>query len=135
MLFSQPSKYALRALLHLAQKGPEPHLSREIARALDVPEPFLAKILQNLVRHKLLQSFKGRGGGFKLAKPAKRISLLAVVQAVEGPDFGHNCLLGLPECSETNPCPLHDHWSTHKARLFDMLENQTLAQALRHEKK
>ena len=79
MIFSQTSKYAIRALLHLAQHGDQPHRSRAIAQALTVPEPFLAKILQALVRHGLLLSFKGRGGGFKLARAADRISVYEIM--------------------------------------------------------
>ena len=127
MIFSQASKYAIRALIHLAEHAPEPQLSREIARAIDVPGHFLAKILQDLSRVQLLQSFKGRGGGFKLAKSADQISLLEIVQAMDGPGFGQHCLLGLPGCSEIDPCPLHEHWVRHSTEIMAMLRSQTLA--------
>ncbi|MDP6700895.1 MAG: Rrf2 family transcriptional regulator [Candidatus Latescibacteria bacterium] len=128
MIFSQTSKYAIRALVHLAHYESTPRLSPEIAEELDIPKCFLAKILQDLVRRNLLQSFKGRGGGFKLARAPDRITLLEIVQAVEGPEFGQHCLLGLSECGDHNPCPLHDQWTLHGNQFLNMLQSQTLGQ-------
>ena len=121
MLLSQTSKYAVRAVLHLAQNDGHPWLSRDIARVLDIPEHFLAKIMQNLSKSGLLHSAKGRGGGFRLAKPAGEIQLLEVVRAIDGSHFGEACILGLPECSEENPCPLHNRWSDIKEEILCML--------------
>ena len=76
-MLSQACKYAIRAVLYLAQRGgKDPLLCKEIASELDVPEQFLAKIMQDLVRHKLLVSFKGRRGGFNLLRSTRQISLL-----------------------------------------------------------
>jgi len=127
---SQACKYGLRAIVHLAQHRDEPVLSRDIARELRIPEHFLAKILQDLSKNTLLQSFKGRGGGFKLARSADDIKLLEVVQAIDGPQFGQGCLLGLPECSDNSPCPLHYQWSELKESILRMLEETSIQHVL-----
>lgn len=133
MILSQACKYGLRAVVHLAGKGDQPVLSREIARELSIPEHFLAKILQDLSKNKLLLSFKGRGGGFRLARPAAEIRLLEVIQAIDGPQFGQGCLLGLPQCSDDAPCPLHYQWSEIKSRIMLALSATTIVNVLEGE--
>ncbi len=128
MLLSQACKYAIRAALHLAKHDEELLLSRDIAHTLDIPEHFLAKVLQDLARARLLHSAKGRGGGFKLGRPADDIRLSEIVQAIEGLYFGDGCVLGLPECSDENACPLHSQWSGVKTSILEMLEQKTLGE-------
>ncbi|MEW6752423.1 MAG: Rrf2 family transcriptional regulator [Candidatus Latescibacterota bacterium] len=130
MIISQACKYGLRAMVYLAQRGRAPVLSRDIAKELHIPEHFLAKILQDLSKNKLLHSFKGRGGGFRLARAPQAIRLLEVVEAIDGPDFGQGCLLGLPVCSEEAPCPLHHQWSDIKATMLHMLEQTSIQQVI-----
>lgn len=130
MILSQACKYGLRAVVHLAGKGDQPMLSRDIARELNIPEHFLAKILQDLSKNKLLLSFKGRGGGFRLARPANEIRLLEVIQAIDGPQFGQGCLLGLPDCSDAKQCPLHYQWSEIKTRIMQTLGDTTIDHVL-----
>ena len=128
MFLSRACKYGLQAVLHLAQHDPKLLLSKEIARELHIPQHFLARILQDLTRRGLLLSFKGRGGGFKLAQPADEIKLLEVVEAIEGGDFDKDCVLGLLECSEAAPCPIHFQWVAIKAEISRMLSEQSVKQ-------
>jgi Rrf2 family protein len=131
-MFSQATKYCIRAVLYLAEQGnDQPVMSRQIAKALQVPEPFLAKILQQLSKRGLLRSFKGRGGGFVLARPAREIYLAEVVEAVEGPSFGEGCILGLAECSAESPCHLHDQWSRFKGEISEVLGRQNIEEVLK----
>ena len=130
MILSQAAKYGIRAVLYLAQNDPGPLLSRDIATALDIPAPFLARILQDLAKNNLLSSFKGRGGGFKLARPADAIKLLDVVQAIEGRQFGEGCVLGLGECLETNHCPLHYKWTDIKEDILGMMREKSVKELL-----
>ena len=86
MRLSHASTYALQALAHLAAAGPDRRVaSHDIARARGIPERFILKVLRPLVSARLVRSLKGPHGGFRLAKPAARITLLEVVEAVEGP--------------------------------------------------
>ncbi len=127
MILSQASKYALRAAIHLARHGEQPQLSRDIATAIDVPGQYLAKILQDLARHGVLTSAKGRGGGFRLSRSPKDLELLTVVRAIEGQHFGEGCVLGLPECTPDDPCPLHDQWGAIRDALLQMLQQTSLS--------
>ena len=133
MLISQACKYGIRAVLYLAQHDPGPLLSRDIAKALTIPEHFLAKILQDLSKAKLLHSSKGRGGGFRLARPARDIKLLEIVQAIDGQHFGEECVLGLPACSGTSPCALHSRWAFIKRDILQMMTAQSI-EGLAHER-
>ena len=131
MPFSQATKYCIRAVLYLAEHGGEkPLMSRQIAKALRVPEPFLAKILQQLSKRGVLRSFKGRGGGFVLARPASQIHLGEVVEAVEGSQFGEECILGLAACSPEDPCPLHDQWSRFKEEMLGVMRVQSIEEVM-----
>ena len=102
-------------------------MSRSIADELDVPAQYLAKILQDLARIGLLQSTRGRGGGFRLGRAPEDIRLLEVVEAVDGPGFSEEgCVLGLQECSKIHPCPLHWQWKEIRDALIETLGETTL---------
>lgn len=131
MLLSQACQYGLRAVLYLAMDNTEPVLSKEIATKLHIPPHFLAKILQDLSRRGLLLSFKGRGGGFRLARPADRIKLEDIVLAIEGESFGKKCVLGLAECNEEIPCPVHTQWAPIKEEIWRMLRGKDILQLVR----
>jgi Rrf2 family protein len=116
----------MQAVIYLARHNAAPVLSRRIAEELGIPQHFLAKILQDLTRRGLLQSFKGRGGGFQLARSASAIRLLDVVEAIDGREFIDGCVLGLPECSTESACLVHSQWSLIKARIMTMLGEKSL---------
>jgi Rrf2 family protein len=128
MLFSKPCEYAIRALTSLVNAGDAAVGAREIALAEDIPLPVLGKILQGLVRKGLLDSRRGPGGGFRLARRPELILLRDIVAAVDGLDHFMNCVLGLPQCSEETPCPLHNSWKDLRARIFEDMDSTTLAQ-------
>ena len=127
-MFSRAAEYAIRAMTFLARQ-PSGKLSgaREIARAENVPMAFLWKILQNLTRRRLIRSFKGVHGGYELASPAHRITVGDIVCAMDNGDAAEGCVLGLAECSDRNPCPLHDTWKDIRGRLTGMMQQTTMA--------
>ena len=128
-MFSKSAEYALRAVIYLAQKSSEDHKIgiAELADAIGSPQSFTAKILQNLTRHNaLISSSTGPGGGFYLTAKAKKKSLLSVVALLEEEDVIKGCVLGLKECSEINPCPLHSQYKHIRPQLVSMLENKTI---------
>ncbi len=105
-MFSSTLEYALRAVTWMAARPGEGLTAGRIAEATQVPEDYLSKVLQQLVRGEVLVSQRGRHGGFQLARPAAEISMLAVVNAVEPiPRIG-KCPLGLREHGVVL-CPLH----------------------------
>ena len=112
MIQSAATKYAIRAVCYLAHL-PEGKFAqvREVSAALDIPQPYLSKILQDLGKKGILSSSKGPGGGFRLNCSPTETSLYTVIEAVEGPKGEDECLLGLSICSEDTKCPMHDFWS------------------------
>jgi Rrf2 family protein len=127
MVLSRTSQYAIQALIYIATQAPgEPVLNRDIAEHLNVPAAYLAKILQNLCKHGLLDSFRGRLGGFCLRDGMHKSSLMHVLLLTEGPDFTKNCILGLKECSDETACPMHFKWNPLKNKIIAMLNQMTL---------
>ncbi|MEW6129021.1 MAG: Rrf2 family transcriptional regulator [Acidobacteriota bacterium] len=128
MIFSRSAEYAIRAMTFLASLPPGRLAgAREISEVEKIPTPFLSKILQNLVRHRLIRSFKGLYGGYELAKPPDSIALGAIIGAIDNIDRVSDCVLGMPHCSEENACPLHHTWKAMRENMVQMLEQKTLA--------
>ena len=130
-MFSKSTEYALRAIIYLAQKSsPERKVGiTELAEAIDSPKSFTAKILQKLTRDQvLISSITGPNGGFCLTDAAKKTSLLHVLTLLGDDEVVTGCLLGLKECSEKNPCPMHSQYKKIKPQLLDMLDRKTIAE-------
>jgi Rrf2 family iron-sulfur cluster assembly transcriptional regulator len=130
MICSRSAEYAIRAVIHLATL-PQGQLllSRKIAEETGIPAHFLAKILQDLARRGFLRSVKGPSGGFCLKRPAERIALVNIVDAVDGPAAFERCLEAFEECNAEAPCGLHDGWIALRSRIMDYLERTTIAEA------
>ena len=128
-MFSRSAGYAVQALAYLATQPPGRLIgAREIARATQIPMPFLWKILRNLSRKKLVRSFKGVRGGYELARAAERISVRQILEAAHDRGRLANCVLGLGPCDERHPCVLHDSWTDVRTRMDSFLEETTLAE-------
>jgi len=127
-MFSRSTEYALRAVVFLAKHTSEKErLGRKvIAEQLGFPEPYLAKILQHLVKRKIIQSLKGPNGGFYATGEAMNISLLDIIDANEGLAFFKRCGLGLVECDEEKPCPIHKEYGVFRDGLFNMLSDKKI---------
>jgi len=123
-MFSKTCEYAIRAMIFIAQKTKEGNRIgiRDIAKGIDSPEHFIAKILQELSRKGLVQSAKGPNGGFYLDAHSMKQSLADIVRAVDGDKIFQGCGLGLRQCSETHPCPIHHEFKSVRKQLFQMLE-------------
>ncbi len=127
MVLSRTSQYAIQALIYIATQTPGvPVLNRDIAERLNVPAAYLAKILQNLCKHGLLDSFRGRLGGFCLREGMHKSTLMQVLLLTEGPDFTQNCILGLKRCSDETACPMHARWKPVKNKIIAMMNDMTL---------
>lgn len=127
MVLSRTSQYAIQALIYIATQAPgEPVLNRDIADRLNVPAAYLAKILQSLCKHGLLDSFRGRLGGFCLREGMHKTTLMQVLLLTEGPDFTKNCILGLKECSDETACPMHFKWKPVKNKIIAMMNEMSL---------
>lgn len=126
--FSWPCAYAIRAMAYLAMQ-PQGKFSggAEIAKQGKIPKPYLAKLLLRLLRHRLVRSRKGIGGGYKLALPPGRITLSTVVRSIEGRQPMNACILEDHPCSEARRCLLHPFWCGIRGQMLDMLKKTTVA--------
>jgi Rrf2 family protein len=117
-------------MIFIAQKSKDGNKVgiKEIAKGIDSPEHFIAKILQELSRKKLLQSLKGPNGGFYLDDEAQECSLADIVKMIDGDKLFTGCGLGLKHCSETHPCPIHHEFKSVRKDILAMLENARLAE-------
>ena len=99
---TRKADYAIVALVHMAHRGSERSSAREVAESTQVPLPMLTNILHQLLHHGLITSAMGSKGGYLLAKPAERISLVQIIDAIEGP-------FKLTVCCESEPNGMDDH--------------------------
>ena len=134
MHLSREGEYGLIAMIYLAQQPPTTVLTlNQIAEARHLPAGFLAKILQKLVRHGLLQSFRGRQRGYCLARDASDIKLRELLEAIEGPDLFERCIFWGRRCGESNPCLLHAGWRDIKPYLINFLETTNITSLAQNE--
>lgn len=124
---SQTTGYTIRALACLDDRPGRPRLIRQVAACSGVSRPYLAKILNQLVRSGLLVAKRGYRGGIALARPAGQISLLEVVKAIEGEQWIGPCLLGIGECYIGAVCPTYDLWREVRSRIETALKETTVA--------
>jgi len=127
-MFTKACEYAIRAVLIVAIKGKEDSkLSiQQIAKEIDSPLAFTAKIMQTLTREGLVASVKGPNGGFYLDPKAKPVSLSQIVQAMDDESVLNTCALGLKECSDEQPCPIHHQVKAYKNKLKKVMEEKTV---------
>ena len=127
MELTRKGEYAIRGIVYLAQLPPgKVALISEIAEAADVPQTFLAKILQSFAKIGIVQSFRGAGGGFILGRPASRITLREAVEAVEGPILPNRCLIGSGACERDSTCGVHPVWRQVQKQIVDVLDAVTI---------
>lgn len=128
-MFSKACEYGIRAAIYIATQSKEGKRTslKDIADQIDSPVAFTAKILQELARNHIVDSVKGPAGGFEIA-PAKlgKIKLCRIVSAIDGDQIYKGCGLGLPKCSEAEPCPVHDKFAKIRSELRYMLENTSI---------
>ena len=130
-MLSNTSKYAIRAVIYLALhcEGDTKIGIKQISKELEIPTPFLGKILQTLAKHKLLSSTKGPHGGFGLGKSAHEINLMDIVEIIDGLDNFNSCLLGLKDCTKDNQhCPIHKDFAAIREQLKTLFQTQNIGE-------
>lgn len=127
-MFSKSTEYAIRAVVYLAENSSEENRFgiKTIAHDLSFPEPYLAKVLQHMVKRKIIQSAKGPNGGFYVSEETMDISLLEIIDANEGLDFFEKCGLGLHNCNDDKPCPIHEDYGKFRDGLYKTLAEKKI---------
>ena len=124
MQITRQADYAVRAVLFLAQIGPDERAATsQIAEEQKIPPSFLAKIVSQLSVAGLLQTSRGARGGVSLAKPASEVSLLEVVEAIDGPIMLNDCVVDHSQCTFGDSCPLQPIWCEAQSELVSRLAN------------
>jgi Rrf2 family protein len=131
-MLSNSCRYGIRAVIYIAsrQKNAGKTGIKTISEALELPTPYLAKILQQLAKHKILHSAKGPHGGFSMLRDPKKVTLFDIIKIIDGDDFFKNCIIHSGSCSvvEKNElrCPLHDDYGCLREGLVNLFEKKTI---------
>jgi len=131
-MLSNSCRYGIRALIYIASQPKESGKTgiRKIAKDLDLPTPFLAKILQQLAKQKILNSSKGPHGGFSLLKDPKKITLIDIVKTIDGDGIFTNCIIHNRTCKSVDqlqyPCAVHDEFSILRKDLISLFSSRTI---------
>jgi len=127
-MFSNSSKYAIKAVLYLALNSSEENkvMIKDIAEPINVPQAYIAKLMQELSRQDVISSTRGPRGGFYLSEENKKLPLMKIVNVIDGEKRINSCLLSLEHCNEEKPCPLHEMVVNSKRDLLRSLETKTI---------
>jgi Rrf2 family iron-sulfur cluster assembly transcriptional regulator len=127
-MFRNSTEYVIRGLAELvARESPDPVMIDELVNGTGLPRDFLAKLFQQLARAGIVQGVRGRGGGFMLAKRPEDVTLMDVVEAIEGKNTYDRCVVGLDRCNDQMPCAQHDLYKPVRQQLKNYLNSTTLA--------
>ena len=132
-MFNKETEYALRGLVYIQIQninGRKPGVA-EIAREIDAPPFFTAKILQRMVRQGFVYSLKGKGGGFFFDQDKPDLPIKDLIVATEGSNLLSGCGFGLRHCNSENPCPLHEKYSSIRDAINNLVSTETI-QSLAH---
>jgi Rrf2 family transcriptional regulator, iron-sulfur cluster assembly transcription factor len=133
-MISKTCGYAIRGVIFLAL---DENINKKIgiqaiAEELKVPQQFMGKILQELVRKEILKSTKGPNGGFYANDSILELSLIRIVEAIDGLGVLKKCFLGRDECSSDNPCPMHDEFEVCRSSIFATFQNKNIRYFVEH---
>lgn len=131
-MLSNASKYAIRSILYLALQGEKTKIgAKKIAEELEVPQPFLSKLLQQLTKNNLVSSSKGPTGGFYLNEKDRSNTIWDVIICVDGTTKFDNCFMGLSSCGDENPCPVHFTVAPFKKKLLADFKDKSIQEFTR----
>lgn len=134
MRVTRAAEYAVRCVLYLSGQPPGVIINRnDVAMAMEIPAPFLGKIVQQLARAGILEIVQGAKGGLRLARLPSEISLLEVVEAVTGEIFLNDCILRPESCSRSPICPVHRIWDEARTELRRRLQDATFQRLMEEE--
>jgi len=120
-MLSKSAKYATKAVLYLAVNSDKNHkvMVKDMSKPINVPQAYIAKLLQKLAKNNLISSTRGPKGGFYLNEKNRKETIMSIIEVIDGENKLTNCLLGLDECNEAKPCLLHNLASSAKSELIN----------------
>lgn len=130
MYITREADYAVRCILLLSREAGRVISANEISKSMSIPKNFLAKILQRLSKKGILKSTQGIAGGFELAKPPEEISLLEVIEAIQGPSAINVCAIDNKNCSLSSTCVVHPIWVKLRRDIEEKLREENFAELI-----
>ena len=127
-MISNTCKTAIKAVIYLASKeeSGERSVVKEIAKHINASEHTISKILQNLVRQKIISSIKGPTGGFYITEKQRQEPIITIVDTIDGKDLFNECGLGLSQCSSAHPCPIHNDYKKGREIIHELFKTRTI---------
>lgn len=127
-MLSNSSKYAIKAVLFLALHSSKENkiLAKDISKPINVPQAYIAKLLQPLVKENIISSTKGPKGGFYLEEVNLNKSVMSIVMVIDGEDKWDTCMLSLEKCHAEKPCPLHATLSASRHKILESLKDKSI---------
>lgn len=132
MDLNKTSQYALRVMGYMALDERLLYIAEELSGTLKIPTQYLRRLLTNLSKEGLLKSDKGKGGGFRLAKPIGSIYLSDILAVTEKKELLNSCIFGLENCIRENPCAMHGQWSEARGNILEILRTTSLADMIKN---
>ena len=131
-MLSNSSKYAIKAVLFLALNSTKENkvMVKDIAKPINVPQAYIAKLLQDLARENIISSERGPKGGFYLDEENKKHTILNIISVINGKEQFKTCMLSLENCDQDKPCPLHSMLSPSRDKILKILKNKTIKDAI-----
>lgn len=130
MLVTRETDYAVRTVLYLAKNRNRMASVTEVAHAMHIPKSFLAKLLQRLVRSHILTSSRGVNGGFQLVQKPSEITLLSIMEAVQGPAGINVCAIDSKLCKLSSTCAVHPVWVEIRKEVEKRLKRETIGKLI-----
>ena len=128
-LLSQGAQYAISAIIAISKAAPKGAISAsELAKSLRCPAAYLSQLLSKLKAPGIINSQRGLNGGVYLVKPLDKITLMEVIDAIDGHDFFTQCFLGIEGCGHIEPCPFHEFWSVERKKINQWLSETSFAE-------
>lgn len=128
MTFTKTTEYALRALTLMAEKPDELFSADQLHKELKIPKKYLGRLLTDLSHVKLIESVRGKYGGYRLGRSSSKIFLSEIIEAVEGFNPEPTCFFGFGDCVRQTPCAMHDVWAKNQMSMIKTLSTMKLSQ-------
>lgn len=127
-MLTNSSKYALKAVLFLTMYSDENHKLqvKDICEKIDIPKAYSGKLLQTLAKRNIISSSRGPKGGFYIDEGNRKQSIMSVIDTIDGRKKMESCIIGLENCNDENPCPLHNLFASSRSKMIEIFEETTL---------
>ena len=127
-MLSNSSKYSLKAVLYLTLHTDENNkmMVKDLSERINVPKAYIAKLLQELSKRKIISSTKGPNGGFYITESNKNHTIMEIIEIIDGKKRIDSCMLGLEDCNEKKPCPIHNLISPSRSKMIALLKSKTI---------